>query len=503
MTASSDQRSYRFSPIDRVGWLLGLSGVQCIAVGAGIFVAGAVLDAGAPLGAALLPPALGAIFAFASWDRRALHEWAPVLVRYARLGATGRRRWLAPLPLLTGTPTDDAKQPALPPFLDGLCILDTGALAWCPATIHAGAAVVRDQRARTLSASLRVRGREFSLLERSEQERVVQLWGDALAGFCTERGPVSRLRITEWAAPGATPVRGTCEADRGVTSDAALSYAELLAEAGPMAVRHEVLVTVTVDLRRVRRREAGQRTDEAGVDVLTEELRLLTARLEAAGLAVSAPLSPRETAEALRLRLDPGCGDQLSIRSGSLAMLAGLVSPYSGAPLVTDASWQMLQADGAVHRTYWIAEWPRLDVPPNWLEPLLLHAGGTRTFAIHYEPVPPSRSQRRIDRDSTRLAADEEQRTRTGFRVGARHRRAQTAVAEREAELVAGYAELEYAGFLTVTAADEETLDRSCAEYEQAAAQAGLEIRALDGRHDLAVTCSLPIGRGLAARRWA
>src|SRR3546814_3217050 len=100
--------------------------------------------------------------------------------------------------------------------------------------------------------------------------------------------------------------------------------------------------------------------------------------------------------------------------------------------------------------------WPRLDVPPNWLEPLLLYGGGVRTFALHYEPVPPSRSQRRIDRDSTRLAADEEQRARTGFRVGARHRRAQTAVAEREAELVAGYAELEFAGFLTVSAADEE-----------------------------------------------
>src|SRR3546814_9520241 len=72
---------------------------------------------------------------------------------------------------------------------------------------------------------------------------------------------------------------------------------------------------------------------------------------------------------------------------------------------------------------------------------------------------------------------------------------AQTAGAEREAALVAGYAELEFAGFLTVSAADEETLERSCAEYEQAAAQAGLELRALHGRHDLGVVCALPIGR--------
>src|SRR5690606_24008148 len=121
---------------------------------------------------------------------------------------------------------------------------------------------------------------------------------------------------------------------------------------------------------------------------------------------------------------------------------------------------------------YWVAEWPRLEVGPSWLEPLLLHPGGIRTFSIHYEPVPPTRSHRRIDRDTTRLAANEEQRNRAGFRIGARHRRAETAVLEREAELVAGYAELEFAGFLTVSASDPHELERNCAEYEQAAGQA-------------------------------
>jgi hypothetical protein len=116
--------------------------------------------------------------------------------------------------------------------------------------------------------------------------------------------------------------------------------------------------------------------------------------------------------------------------------------------------------------------------------------------------VPPSRSQRQIDRDATRLASDEEQRHKRGFRVGARHRRAQTAVLEREAELVAGHAELEYAGFLTVTAPDEDALARACADYEQAAAQAGLEVRALDGQHDAGTGACLPIGRYPTARRF-
>jgi hypothetical protein len=270
-----------------------------------------------------------------------------------------------------------------------------------------------------------------------------------------------------------------------------------------MAVRHEALVTVTVDPRRLRGRRGGENADEAAIDALLEEVRLVTVRLEAAGLAVEPPLSSSRTSEVLRLRLDPTCAPRLSERGASLAQLAGVVSPYSAGPLATSAEWAQLRVDGSWHRTYWIAEWPRLDVAPNWLEPLLLHAGGVRTFAIHYEPVPPSRSQRRVDRDSTRLAADEEQRSRAGFRIGARHRRAQSAVLEREAELVAGYAELEYAGFVTVSAEDAETLTRSCAEYEQVAAQSGLELRALEGRHDLGVVCALPVGRGIATRSLA
>jgi hypothetical protein len=115
--------------------------------------------------------------------------------------------------------------------------------------------------------------------------------------------------------------------------------------------------------------------------------------------------------------------------------------------------------------------------------------------------VPPGRSRRQIDREATKLASDEEQRARSGFRIGARHRRQEGALAEREAELVAGYDELCFAGFVTVSAADVDQLDRACADYVQAAARAGLDLRRLDGRHDLGLLCALPIGRGVAAGR--
>lgn len=504
--ATTEERTYRFAPLDRTGWILGLGGAQCVALGAGILGGGLLVQARAPFATLLLPALASVIVGFGSWDGRAVHEWAPVLLRHGFLRLRRRDRWCAPIPLLMGTVADRSKLPPLPPFLVGLDLIDAGPVSWCPATRDRGVGLVRDRRYRTVSASLKVRGREFSLVERADQERIVQHWGDALAGFCTERGAVARVRVTEWSAPsGVVDHKRFVEAhgaDRRA-STARRAYDELLVDAGPTAVRHEALVTVTVDPRRVRGRRGDDSAEAAAVDVLLEELRLLTVRLEGAGLMVDPPLSASRTAEIIRLRLDHTAAPRIAARAASLAQLAGVVSAYSAGPMATSAEWGHVRVDGSWHRTYWVAEWPRLDVPPNWLEPMLLHAGGVRTFALHYEPVPPSRSQRRIDRDSTRLAADEEQRSRAGFRIGASHRRAQSAVLEREAELVAGYAELEYAGFVTVSADDRDTLLRSCAEYEQVAAQSGLELRALEGRHDLGLVCALPVGRGIAPRRMA
>ena len=507
MSAVPTTRTYHFGPLDRTGWVLGLDGAQCGAIAVGIVAGGALLNGGAPPVLALGPVLAGVAFAFATTGRRPLHEVAPAAAAFASARLLGQTRWLADLPPAAASPQRARQRPALPPFLADVELVDAGPVAWAPLTATAGVGVVVDHRDRTVSASARVRGREFSLLERGDQERLIQLWGDALAGFCTERTAVGRIRVTEWAAPSGVADQERYLAIAGATSsgtDPHRSYDALLDAAGAFATAHEVFVTVTVDLRRLHRRPGARRAAMAtATDVVLEEIRLLSRRLEAAGLTPDAPLSVDTTAELLRLRCDPSVAGRLEARRRSLAALAGVVSPYNAGPLATDVSWSALRVDGSVHRTYWVAEWPRLDVGPNWLEPLLLRAGGVRTFALHYEPVPPSHARRRVDRDATRLAADEEQRSRSGFRIGARHRRAEQAVLEREAELVAGYAELEYAGFVTVTAPDEQTLARSCAEHEQVAAQAGLELRALDGRQDVAFVCSLPLGRGVAPRRWA
>jgi hypothetical protein len=145
--------------------------------------------------------------------------------------------------------------------------------------------------------------------------------------------------------------------------------------------------------------------------------------------------------------------------------------------------------------------WPgALEWGGDWLAGVVLHPSGIRTLTVVYEPVAPSRSRRAIDRDATRLASDEDQRARRGFRIRAQHRRAEHEVFAREAELVAGYPELTYAGFFTITAPTQADLDAQTRDWEQTCAQSGLELRALDGQHDLGITIGLPVAAPLSRR---
>ena len=162
------------------------------------------------------------------------------------------------------------------------------------------------------------------------------------------------------------------------------------------------------------------------------------------------------------------------------------------------AEWTHVKIEGTFHRIYWIAEWPRLPVHSDWMEPLLAFTGSARrAITVIYEPVAPSASKRRIDSESIKLESDAMAKEDKGRRVTAQHRRNQVSVAEREQELVAGFAEFDFAGLITVSAKDEDSLGEDCDRIEQIAREHGLELRALDGRHDTAWATALPLGLGL------
>jgi hypothetical protein len=152
--------------------------------------------------------------------------------------------------------------------------------------------------------------------------------------------------------------------------------------------------------------------------------------------------------------------------------------------------------DRVVQRTYWIAEWPRSEVGPDFLLPLLLSTAERRSVSLVMAPVPARLAVRAVEHARTSGAADADLRARHGFALSARARRQHEAVVQREAELAAGHVAYRYSGYLAVVAPDPEGLGRACARLEQAAALSRLVLRRLDGHQGDALVVCLPVGRG-------
>ncbi len=157
-----------------------------------------------------------------------------------------------------------------------------------------------------------------------------------------------------------------------------------------------------------------------------------------------------------------------------------------------------MRADSSWRATFWIAEWPRTDVGPDFLGPLLLVSDVRRTVAVVMEPVAPLQAARQVEQSRTADIADAELRRRGGFLATARRRREEEVLVRRELELADGHAQFRFTGYVTVTAADPDALEAACGRVEQAAGQAGLELRRCYGDQERAFACTLPLARGLA-----
>jgi len=497
-------RRYRFPPLVRAGLFGAMPPSQIITlgIGGGLSFAG-IMAKLFPF--ALIPIAVAAVIAFKRVNGLPLHELIPL--RCSWLLRRRHRHWFRPIPLLG---VNDRKPIELPPQLDGLELLEVTA-PWASQGRVAGIGVIHDRTSGQLTGVLRVSGDgQFSLTGANEQDLRVGLWGDALAGFCRERSAVTRVGWQEWSTT--TPARsvrtsGADEQPAVGTNDpvaaAQHDYRMLLERAAPAGVTHDVLVTLTIDIAKVRaRRRQSKATLAAGIEALSDELRLFTARLEAAGLQVDPPLSPVDITTASRIRSHPTSAVTTRSQLWSLAAAVG-ISAGELAPMAVDEDFSHVQVDGSIHRGYWIEAWPRLDVPAAWMDLVLLGIQGTRTINLVFEPIAPSAAARAIDEAAIALETAEATKAKHGFRIRAADRRKREEVEQREHELVAGHGDLAYAGFFHVTATDLDALDELAADTEQTAAHAGVLLRPLEGRHGAAWAASLPLGRTLAQRRAA
>ena len=224
-----------------------------------------------------------------------------------------------------------------------------------------------------------------------------------------------------------------------------------------------MLIAVQIDPRHA---DGADRGADDGISALLEQTERVAQGLEAAEVRVLGALSAGQLARALRTAFDPYARAELAALEAADTGRAGLAE--SGAwPLGADESWEHYRADGALHATFWIAQWPRVDVSPMFMDALLGRSSVVRTVAVTLEPITPERSTREVEAAVTRDHADRELRHRFGQSETARQRQAQESAARREAELAAGHAEVRLAGFVTVSGRDPDDLRRACAEVHE------------------------------------
>jgi hypothetical protein len=501
--------------------IAGWRGGQIASVAVSLVVGVLALRARPSVGGVVMAiAALGLGLALAFWpiQGRTGQQWLPLVCRWMWSAASGTRLQLAPGPgggqlaTVAAHPSDPAapmvalsnmpaRRRGRRSVFDGLSV--AGAPFGADRSTQEFGMVV-DGPARTATAVLAVRGHSFALLGPRDQDSQIAAWARVLSSMASEGSDIHRVQWIESCLPddgGALRRHWADHAVLGPETPAGRSYESLVDEASPVTRRHRVLVGLSIHTARSARsvRFEGGGTTGAGV-VLAREVLALHRALDGADVTVDGVLGPGALARMIRESSDPMAGD--GERSAPARGDGGPDRSEDGPvrwpwPMAIEPTWDAVRTDATWHATYWIAEWPRVDVSPDFLGPLFF-SPVRRSMSLVMEPVSPSRAARQVAQARTADLADGELRRRGGFLTTARHTREKESVEERDVELADGHAQYRFSGYVTVTGDSRRELTTACAAVEQATGQAGIELRLLYGAQDTAFACSLPLGRGLS-----
>jgi hypothetical protein len=515
----AQETSYRFAPHPSAGFLLGLRVPQL----AGLIALGALALGALRLGGvggvvlALLAVVLAGGVLLTPIHGRTLEQWTPVAVRFLWVRWRSRARFEAQrarLGHVVAVPPGglDPRRPqppvSLPRELAGLEFLGGELVRYGNAPFG----VVKDTRARTFTAALRVRGQAFALLGAGEREQRLEEYGGVLAALARDDSAVRRVAWVERTLPADGDALGDHllaakrkDLSLEEPSEELVSYLQLIGRAGDVAEEHELIFALQVDAQRPAARRAIARMgggDLGALAVVAQELGQLVELLDSASIAVTGVLTRRGLACAIRDGYDPwGRRGRQRQLDRDLVGEAG-VAPHTAGPVAREEHWSHVAADGALHCTLWAAEWPRIDVRALFLQPLLMDTRATRTVAMCMELVGPSRAIRQAERAATETATEQSLRSRVGQRTSQRQAQRDHASHRRERELAEGHAAVRYAMYVTVSVPGEgpdalARLESDVSRVELEAKRAPLRLERMWGQQAEAFTYTLPLCRGL------
>jgi hypothetical protein len=354
-----------------------------------------------------------------------------------------------------------------------------------------GACMVHDPHRQTLSVTVGVSHPAYVLLSPSDQRSRVSAWGRLLASL-SKSGYCSAVQVLEATVPDpGTGVNGWY--DRHGTHDggwADTNYAALLAQCSHGSSTHRTTITLSLDMRRAARaiRDAGRGVKGAAA-VVGSQMEALEYSLRAADLRIDGWLDAASLAVIVRQAYDSAA----DLRVDSPGARIG-----GAGPVAVSEHWSYLRHDSGFSTVLWISEWPRQNVAPHFLHALVFAPGVRRSLTLVAHPLGANDALRQIRKEKTEAASDSAQKARVGQIQDLSDRQEYDDVLVREQSLLAGHADMEFSGFVTVTAPTRDELSAAVSQVEQAVGQSTCEARVLFGRQAQGfVVSALPFARSV------
>lgn len=469
----------RFARRPTRGVMLGFSALRCGAIGLAFatLLVGVLVDGG--WGLVVTTPLWATFVTSAFVTRKGEHlvEWLPVVLHWSlRVAATQteyRARVVTPRP---------AGTMALPGDAAALRFYNDADTPTC---------FVHDPHRQTLSVVLAVSHSAYVLLAPSEQSQRVSAWGRVLASLA-QTGTCASIQVLESTIPDPGTKVAQWYEERGTQRDdwANAQYQALLAQSSFGSSTHRTTITLTLDMKKAASaiRAAG-RGVRGGVHVLRVDMAVLEQGLRAAGLRLGGWQSEAQLAALIRQAYDPRSDVGLT-RPGARLKSAG--------PMAVSEHWSYLRHDSGYSAVLWLSEWPRIEVAPHFLHALIFAPDIRKSLSLIARPLGTGEALRALRKEKTEAVTDSRHKAKVGQIQDLSDVQEYQDLLAREQALIGGHADVEFSGFVSITAASEDGLTQAVALIERAAGQSGCETRVLYGRQSQGfVVAALPLGRSV------
>lgn len=364
-----------------------------------------------------------------------------------------------------------------------------------------GCALVHDPVSRTITVIAEVSSDAFALLDEGDREIRVQVWSQLLVGFASHPGVVRIQTLDRTVVHPAGDILDYYQqmsaahgAGAQINPVADASYQELINRA-TTHTRHDMYLVVTLSVDQLRRQVRGLGGGiGALMDMVHTEMDAVEVDLPLAGARVERWLAPRELAAVIREAYDPQAIEEIGARSGQHAG----VNVATAGPMAAEVSWDTLSTDSALHRTYWVSEWPRVEVEAGFMSALTFAGDFVHSVSLLAEPQSTGQALRKIEKEMESAKSTRRLQQKFGQDLTLQQEQEFDDIQRRESELVQGHGEVSFCGFVTISAATKEELAAAEAKLRHGAAQANVELRVLYAQqHQGFLVGALPLGRGV------